>query len=108
MIKRIVKIFFIHLTNIWNLQGIQIHHDVKQVMQYPWLEKSLLRRTITPMKTSFLLSDLYGDQRQQRRRCHAEGKESASGENSILLVILRPAQGIQTLSDELKKLRKAR
>ena len=71
MIKRIVKIFLFILLIFGIYKGIQIHHDVKQVMQYRSLVREVLAEEDTTANENLILAMiLYRDQRS-RGRCHA-------------------------------------
>ena len=96
MIKRIVKIFLFILLIFGIYKGIQIHHDVKQVMQYRSLVREVLAEEDTTANENLILEDDV-----------MQASESASGEtNTISDNKASIRQGIQTLSDELKEAKK--
>ena len=105
MIKRIVKIFLFILLIFGIYKGIQIHHDVKQVMQY----RSLVREVLAEEDTAnenLILAMIYTETKG-REDDVMQASESASGEtNTISDNKASIRQGIQTLSDELKEAKK--
>jgi len=56
MIKRIVKIFFFILLIFGGYKAIQIHHDVKQVMQYRSLVREVLAEEDTTANENLILA----------------------------------------------------
>ena len=59
MIKRIVKIFLFILLIFGIYKGIQIHHDVKQVMQYRSLVREVLAEEDTTANENLILAMIY-------------------------------------------------
>ena len=55
MIKRIVKIFLFILLIFGIYKGVQIHHDVKQVMQYRSLVREVLAEEDTTANENLIL-----------------------------------------------------
>lgn len=108
MIKRIVKIFLFILLIFGIYKGIQIHHDVKQVMQYRSLVREVLAEEDTTANENLILAMIYTETKG-REDDVMQASESASGEtNTISDNKASIRQGIQTLSDELKEAKKKR
>jgi len=106
MIKRIVKIFLFILLIFGIYKGIQIHHDVKQVMQYRSLVREVLAEEDTTANENLILAMIYTETKG-REDDVMQASESASGEtNTISDNKASIRQGIQTLSDELKEAKK--
>ena len=107
MIKRIVKIFLFILLIFGIYKGIQIHHDVKQVMQYRSWQRVLAEEDTTANE-NLILAMIYTETKG-REDDVMQASESASGEtNTISDNKASIRQGIQTLSDELKEAKKKR
>ena len=85
MIKRIVKIFLFILLIFGIYKGIQIHHDVKQVMQYRSLVREVLAEEDTTANENLILAMIYTE---------TKGREDdvmrVQVVRPILLVIIRP------------------
>jgi len=108
MIKRIVKIFLFILLIFGIYKGIQIHHDVKQVMQYRSLVREVLAEEDTTANENLILAMIYTETKG-REDDVMQASESASGEtNTISDNKASIRQGIQTLSDELKEAKRVR
>lgn len=103
MIKRIVKIFLFILLIFGIYKGVQIHHDVKQVMQYRSLVREVLAEEDTTANENLILAMIYTETKG-REDDVMQASESATGQtNSITNNKESIRQGIQTLSENLRK-----
>ena len=66
MIKRIVKIFLFILLIFGIYKGIQIHHDVKQVMQYRSLVREVLAEEDTTANENLILAMIYTEKPRKK------------------------------------------
>lgn len=106
MIKRILKVIFFIFIIFGIFKGIQIHHDVKQVLQYRSLVREALANEDTTANENLILAMIYTETKG-REDDLMQASESASGEtNTISDNKASIRQGIQTLSDDLKEAKK--
>ena len=90
MIKRIVKIFLFILLIFGIYKGIQIHHDVKQVMQYRSLVREVLAEEDTTANENLILAMIYTETKG-REDDVMQASESASGETNTCLLYTSPS-----------------
>lgn len=106
MIKHILKVIFFIFIIFGIFKGIQIHHDVKQVLQYRSLVREVLANEDTTANENLILAMIYTETKG-REDDLMQASESASGEtNTISDNKASIRQGIQTLSDDLKEAKK--
>ena len=103
MMKRIVKIFFCLLLVFFIYKGYQIHRDVKQVMTYRTLVREVLAEEDTGTNEDLILAMIYTETKGKEDDV-MQASESATGQtNSITNNKESIRQGIQTLSENLRK-----
>ena len=103
MMKRIVKIFFCLLLVFFTYKGYQIHRDVKQVMTYRTLVREVLAEEDTGTNEDLILAMIYTETKGKEDDV-MQASESATGQtNSITNNKESIRQGIQTLSENLRK-----
>ena len=103
MMKRIIKIFFCLLLVFFIYKGYQIHRDVKQVMTYRTLVREVLAEEDTGANEDLILAMIYTETKGKEDDV-MQASESATGQtNSITNNKESIRQGIQTLSENLRK-----
>ena len=103
MMKRIIKIFFCLLLVFFIFKGYQIHRDVKQVMTYRTLVREVLAEEDTGTNEDLILAMIYTETKGKEDDV-MQASESATGQtNSITNNKESIRQGIQTLSENLRK-----
>ena len=103
MMKRIIKIFFCLLLVFIIYKGYQIHRDVKQVMTYRTLVREVLAEEDTGTNEDLILAMIYTETKGKEDDV-MQASESATGQtNSITNNKESIRQGIQTLSENLRK-----
>ena len=103
MMKRIIKIFFCLLLVFFIYKGYQIHRDVKQVMTYRTLVREVLAEEDTGTNEDLILAMIYTETKGKEDDV-MQASESATGQtNSITNNKESIRQGIQTLSENLRK-----
>ena len=103
MMKRIIKVFFCLLLVFFIYKGYQIHRDVKQVMTYRTLVREVLAEEDTGTNEDLVLAMIYTETKGKEDDV-MQASESATGQtNSITNNKESIRQGIQTLSENLRK-----